>query len=257
MIRTGSLSDLLKDSEKVREPIMERVKRLQDDMQKKVPFNTLDVKNDLTNELTQFQEYIINLSQRCLSKLNDWNNTLNGMDTEINEYSGIILRTKSEMGSRTITPMLCEGGAPIQQPLDDVLYSENQFQFPSYPFNINMNVLSKVGHQAIESETSQEVANQPLILANKAEDLQPVFWGLQTDLFSPIPEASSTVEQSAYQTSFSNFYGFSPMPDNSGENVLNAQTLESTDVPLGSTIDLNASDGDDDDDSGDEKSDSE
>lgn len=259
MIRTGSLSDLLKDSEKVREPILERVKRLQEDMGKKVPFNTEDIKNDLSNELTQFQEYVINLSQRCLTKLNEWNNTLIGMDTEINEYSGVIQRTKAEMGSRAISPMLCEGRAPIQQPLDDILYSEQQFAFPSYAFNINLQVLDKVGHQAIPSNTNPEVANQPLIMKTKAEDLQPVFWGLQTDLFTPTPEAASSLDQTAYQTSFSNFYGYNPQGNGLQNDTLNAQSLDIIEPPA-SPADLNTEDDDDDDgddDDDEKKSDSE
>ena len=248
MIRTGSLSDLLKDSEKVREPIMDRIKNLQEDMNKRVPFNTEDIKNDLSNELTQFQEYVINLSQRCLSKLNEWNDTLIGMDTEINEYSGVIQRTKSEMGTRLITPILCEGRSPIQQPLDDVLYSEQQFAFPTYSFNINLQVLNKVGHQAIESNTDPEVANQPLITKTNVNDSQPLFWSLQTDLFTPTPEVASSLDQNVYKTSFSEFYGFNPQ--SGGQANISSQSLETIEPLAPANVDI------DDDSNDDEKSDS-
>ncbi|OHT02449.1 hypothetical protein TRFO_30453 [Tritrichomonas foetus] len=228
MIRSGSLSDLLKEADTARLPIEQHAEVLENELKQRSMFRQSDVKNELDSDLKQIQDYIINLSRRCLTKLNEWNNMLMGMDTEINEFSGLIQRVKADQGIKIMSPLLCEGGEPFSPEIEDNQYSTSQFNFPNYQFEINMTALDKVGHAAIQEQTNPEAINTPLISKIPAGAPKTTFWSAQPDFFIPSGKALKRAEDSAFKTSFSNFYGFSPYPpDLNGEQSQHSEMDES------------------------------
>ena len=214
MYRSSSLSDLLNRSDESRDPISRHQQNLVEEYSHRSQFRYTEVSNELQSDLNNIRDYIVNLSQRCLTKLNEWNTLLLGMDTEINEFAGIFQRVKSDKGTRAVQPMMCKGGAPILPPITHREYNPSKFSFPDYAFNINMHVLDKVGQTPFGQGADPDCPNAPLIQRIPPGTPKASFWTEPSDFFCPITDTNN-IDPMTLRTSFSSFYGFNPSSNSS------------------------------------------
>lgn len=207
---SGDLNELLSHAPESRKLIDGHGETLKKMYESKTPFDSSNVQNELESDLQQIQEYIISLSKKCLHQLNEWNQSLMGMDTNINEVVGILQRVKADAGSKIIAPILCEGAESQNDISAEDIPTCTQFNFPDYPFEINTHILDEVGHHPNEvSEGKVDLG--PLIIKIPPGEQPPRFWDFPQDYFSPPFEKSMPEEE--YQTSFSSFFGFNPIPE--------------------------------------------
>ncbi|OHT13709.1 hypothetical protein TRFO_43278 [Tritrichomonas foetus] len=206
---SDNLSKLIQEADQKRNAIDQHGRELRADLEAQKAFNLETAKNTLSNDLNQIQSFIIDLSKSCLNQLNDWNNSLVGMDAEINEVSGLIQRIKSDVGTKALGPLLVEGSAYVQQQPDLAGQQSLLYNFPDFPFDINTRALDNVGHQ-VEDVNAGSTALQPLVKKIESGKQPPMFWCTQQDYFSP--EIGQNVAAEAYKTSFSSFFEFDPVP---------------------------------------------
>ncbi|KAK8885054.1 hypothetical protein M9Y10_044182 [Tritrichomonas musculus] len=204
------INSLSIESEKIEKEIQNHGKVFQENANNfDFQSNNNNIINNLKEDLLLIERYIIKFSKNCLCQLNDWNNLLVGMDTQINEVSGLIQRVKSDAGSRLIDPMLETGAPPAPEQEEEIPQQSQYFTFPDYPFDINTRALDFVGHHVDDIKDKSNI--EPLITQIKPGDEVPIFWSKRQDFFQPVFEAKQDKEE--YDTSFSDFYKFNPAPE--------------------------------------------
>lgn len=204
------IKTLLNESEQRQNEIKNHGKTFEESLQN-ADFATAkeSIDRNLEEDLNSIKKYIIELSKSVLYQLNEWNDLLVGMDTQINEVSGLIQRVKSDAGSRLIDPMLETGNPPPQQQEKEIPQQSQVFTFPDYPFDINTRALDFVGHHADDVKGNAKLS--PLITRIEPDQKEPNFWSKRQDFFLPVFEVKQSKEE--YETSFSDFYKFNPAPE--------------------------------------------
>lgn len=208
----SELSELLAQAPAKQRNIEQHLESVRKDLEERKPFSK-ESQGELQSDLTEIQNYIIDLSKNCLSKLSSWNNELVKMDSEISEVAGLVQRVKADAGSRVVAPILCKGGHVDSDAGIYYTQKASTFNFPSFAFDINMRALDCVGHQVEEVENPElSEYKAPLLTKIKPGEAPPLFWCSTQDFFTPSMHLLVSVGDEAFRTSFSDFYGFDPVP---------------------------------------------
>ena len=212
MSKCGEISSLLATSPGLNEKIQGHCSNLKQLFDSKQPFSNEMSYGNLESDLKAITEYVMNLSKLSMLQLNEWSETLAKIDADVDEAVGLMQRVRAGAGSDLVAPVLCGGGNVT--PDDYVEVCQGQvplLSFPPEPFDINMQALDNIGHSIEEVERGE--ANLPPLIKKIPDGCAPPnFWSNTHDFFLPGIAVMASMPDSRYTTSFSEFYGFDPVP---------------------------------------------
>ena len=168
--------------------------------------------DSLTSDLKSITDYVMSLAKLSMLQLNTWSEALGKMDADIDEVAGLMQRVKTGAGSDLVAPILCGGGNTTDDDYVEVCqWPAPLLSFPQEPFDINMQALDNVGHSLEEIERGTQNL-PPLVKKIEPGNSTPNFWSNIHDFFLPAIAVMASMPDSRYTTSFSDFYGFDPVP---------------------------------------------
>lgn len=174
------------------------------------PFDTDKVGSFITDRLSKFENGILQNSKRYVELLNAWSQQINSIDSEINEISGSFAKIKSDAGMRVMGPYLTTGSKPDQKASESDIIDDSIIDFPNYPVEINMSALDQVGHNYNDVISGQQLP--ALITVIPPGQPMPRFWNCSQDYFSPETSTAARASDDQFETSFSLYFNFNPIP---------------------------------------------
>lgn len=170
---------LLNESQKRQAEIKRHCEQFTHYLSENVDFSSRadDCRNRLNRDLEIVENYIIELSASCLRRIDDFNNSIQGIDIELNKVSGTLQRIKWNASAKAMNPLLANGNSsPLKETFDEATINP-QISVPSYPFDLNLDALKNIGSE-IQSETSDS-----LIRVVPEESEIPQYWTNSNDFF--------------------------------------------------------------------------
>lgn len=207
-----SISEVLATADKTSNAISAHEGAVMQMFETNQPFATDTVGSNLQADLTEIQNYILNLSKSCLMQLVDFSESLSQMDTEISEVSGMMEGVKKKVGSQLVESLHVGHDDSSAYGDKETIIPVAHIPFPTDPFDINMQALDSVGHSVDEVSRDGSVLTH-LLTKIPPGSAMPSFWSAQRDFFAPAVSVMTTASEESYVTSFSEFYGFDPVPD--------------------------------------------
>lgn len=206
-----SISEVLATAEKTANAIAAHEGAVMQMFESKQPFATDTVGANLQADLAEIQRYILSLSKSCLNQLVDFNEALGHMNTEISEASGMMEGVKKKVGSQLVELLMVSRNDDSTETNKETVIPGSFIGFPNDPWDVNMQALDSVGH-SVEEVSREDAVLAPLLTKIPPGSPMPSFWSTQRDYFSPAVPLMPTASEDTYVTSFSNFYGFDPVP---------------------------------------------
>jgi hypothetical protein len=206
-----TLDAILRDASQISSFLAAHTDAFRDRFSSRAPFDAQSTECDLVDSLKRVEDSVLGFAQSTVRQIDKWNQSFVEIDSELNEIEALFQRVKSDTAA-SLVGTRPSGRAPPEVPPPSIPYpSAPVCNFPESPFDINVATLEGVGHQLAEIETRQ-ASLPPLIRRIPPENPLPEFWRSSSDFFCPAMSAMLTVDDSAYATSFSAFYGFNPVP---------------------------------------------
>jgi hypothetical protein len=176
-----------------------------------VPYDRPIFQFELEDSANRLQDSILRLARSTLHEVDGWSKGFVEIDTELNEIEALFQRVKSETSSSLVSSAF-----PPSEPYEDELVSlpypkVEPYKFPDSPFDMNMAALEGLGHQLADIQSGKP-ERMPLIWKLPPGTPAPDFWSRSADYFAPAMSAMLTTPDSAYATTFSDFFKFSPVP---------------------------------------------
>jgi hypothetical protein len=181
------------------------------DFQANKPFNTAGASDALQKKLVNFEKSILEKSQSFVDQLTSWNDQMNNMVADIEDISGSFAKIKGDAGMKIIAPELIAGKKPTLDPSKENATAEHKIEFPDYPFDINLTTYDQVGHQ-VSDLTGDNTTNTALITTIPPGSPLPELWTRYQDYFVPEISTQLSAADEDFETSFSLYYGFNPVP---------------------------------------------
>ena len=184
---------------------------LKRDFSDKKPFDTNTTKDALQQKLINFEKSIIEKSKSYVDQLATWNEQMNNMVADVEDISGSFAKIKGDAGMKIMAPMLIAGKKPSFDESKESATAEHRIDFPDFPFDINLTAFDQIGHQVTDL-TGDNTSPGNLIMAIPPGNQRPEFWTRQQDFFSPEISTQLSAEDEDFETSFSLYFGFNPVP---------------------------------------------
>ena len=184
---------------------------LRQGLSSKTAFNTDAVKNALQDKLQKFENSIIEQSKKYVEQLTTWSDNVTTMGADIDEISGSFEKIKNDAGMKLISNSLIAGKPPTEMKANENILNDQQIQIPDFPVDINIAVLDSVGHQKDDVSTEGKTLDALITVIPPGQPM-PEFWSRYQDFFAPEVSTQLYAEDDDFETSFSIYYNFNPIP---------------------------------------------
>jgi hypothetical protein len=212
MAKVAEIAQTLQGGAASQTTLKEHGDTLQRQLGNNQPFQEGPVYQELQRDIESIEAYVVSMAKSALLQITDWDRSLLAMESELGEISGLVQRAHSEAAATLSASILCKGSLSDAAPSPDQIQPPAPVFFPPYQFDINMHVLTNVGHQVADLQPGKK----PGPLITKIEPGSPAanFWSLRNDYFCPgVSVPVMSLSSSDEITSFSEFYHIDPLPE--------------------------------------------
>lgn len=174
------------------------------------PFDTDRVAATLSDRLQKFENTIFERSKQFVEAMNSWANQITAMNFEMDEINASFNKIKSCAGQRMMANSMITGAPPAPKDSESDIIDDSIIDIPQYPVEINMSALDMVGHQVADVMSGQPLP--ALITVIPKGQPMPRFWNCAQDYFAPEMSTAASASNDQFETSFSLYFNFDPVP---------------------------------------------